>query len=115
MDLSDDEIDLYSQRESQMIQSFTSTVAGLSKLSHEHKRATSEEFSLIKAPLSPKTATSYDNFLMSRPAWMELKAIDMVIRLCREFGVRSHIVHLSTAAALPMIEEAKMEGLPLTV
>ncbi|KAJ2653387.1 Allantoinase [Coemansia sp. RSA 1250] len=61
--------------------------------------------------------TSYSTFLNSRPANMEVKAIDLVIKMCREFAphVPCHIVHLSAAEALPAIRAAKKEGLPLTV
>jgi allantoinase len=38
-----------------------------------------------------------------------------MIRLCREFGFRLHIVHLVTAQALPDIRRAKQDGLPITV
>ena len=38
-----------------------------------------------------------------------------MIALCRETGCRVHIVHLSSADALPMIAQARAEGLPLTV
>ena len=38
-----------------------------------------------------------------------------MIELCREFRCRVHIVHLSSADALPMIARARDEGLPLTV
>jgi allantoinase len=46
---------------------------------------------------------------------MEIRAIALVIKLCREYRVPCHIVHLSSAEALPLIAEAKAEGLPLTV
>jgi allantoinase len=60
--------------------------------------------------------TQYSTFLASRPSSLECRAIETVIRLCREFkNVRCHIVHLSAADALPMIRAAKQEGLPLTV
>ncbi|KAJ2157319.1 Allantoinase [Coemansia sp. RSA 552] len=61
--------------------------------------------------------TEYETFLGSRPPNMEVKAIDLVIRMCREFAphVPCHIVHLSAADALPAIRAAKAEGLPLTV
>ena len=36
-----------------------------------------------------------------------------MIGLCRETGCRVHIVHLSSADALPMIAQARDEGLPL--
>jgi allantoinase len=42
-------------------------------------------------------------------------AIELMIRLCRETTCPIHIVHLSCAEALPMIEAAKAEGLPITV
>lgn len=57
----------------------------------------------------------YESWLSSRPAAAEVEAIAMVIALCREFGTRVHIVHLSAAEALPMLEAARRDGLPLTV
>ncbi|KAJ2892333.1 Allantoinase, partial [Coemansia aciculifera] len=60
--------------------------------------------------------TAYSTFLNSRPQAMEVKAIDLVVKMCREFEtVPCHIVHLSAADALPAIRAAKAEGLPLTV
>ncbi|KAJ2775475.1 Allantoinase [Coemansia nantahalensis] len=61
--------------------------------------------------------TEYATFLDSRPPGMEVAAIDLVVKMCREFAphVRCHIVHLSAADALPAIRAAKAEGLPLTV
>jgi len=38
----------------------------------------------------------------------------MMIALCREFGTRVHIVHVSAAEALPMLASARAAGLPLT-
>jgi allantoinase len=38
----------------------------------------------------------------------------MMIRLCRKHRCPTHIVHVSSAEALPRIEMAKKEGLPLT-
>jgi allantoinase len=58
---------------------------------------------------------SYATYLASRPDQAELDAIAMLIELCRTYRFRLHIVHLSTAQALPMIRAAKAEGLPLTV
>lgn len=57
---------------------------------------------------------SFLNYMRSRPPSWELDAIEMMIRLCRKFRCRVHIVHLAAAGALPMIERAKDEGLPLT-
>lgn len=58
--------------------------------------------------------TSYDAYLQSRPDNMETEAIKMMIRLCRKHNCHVHIVHVSSAASLPLIEAAKDEGLPLT-
>ncbi len=57
---------------------------------------------------------SYETFLRSRPAEAENQAIAMMIGLCRETGCRVHIVHLSSAEALPMLRDAKAEGLLIT-
>lgn len=59
--------------------------------------------------------TSYKDYLASRPKDWENKAIEQMIQLCRETKSHVHIVHLSSAEALSMIEEAKAEGLPLSV
>ncbi|XP_057696446.1 allantoinase, mitochondrial isoform X2 [Corythoichthys intestinalis] len=57
----------------------------------------------------------YNTFLQSRPDIMEVEAIRSVIELCTEYQVRCHIVHLSSAQSLPLIQEAKKGGAPLTV
>ena len=57
----------------------------------------------------------YATYLASRPDEAELEAIRMLIRLCREYGFRLHIVHLATALALDELRAAKAEGLPITV
>ncbi|MDQ0576170.1 allantoinase AllB [Agromyces albus] len=57
---------------------------------------------------------SYPRFVDSRPPEAELVAIQGVIDGIRETGGRAHILHLSSAAALPLIAEAKAEGLRLT-
>lgn len=58
---------------------------------------------------------SYAAWLGARPCAMEDQAIALLIRLCRETRCPVHVVHLSSATALPMIAEAKAEGLPFTV
>ena len=58
--------------------------------------------------------TSYREYLASRPMQWENDAIAMMIRLCRKYNCRVHIVHVSSAEALPMIAAAKKEGLPFT-
>lgn len=58
---------------------------------------------------------SYASYLSSRPRRWENEAIALMIRLCREYACRVHIVHLSSAESVQQIEVAKQEGLPLTV
>ncbi|HEX3683433.1 MAG TPA: allantoinase AllB [Bryobacteraceae bacterium] len=59
--------------------------------------------------------TRYQTYLQSRPPEAELEAIHLLIKLCREYRCRTHIVHLSAAAALDVLADARAEGLPLTV
>jgi allantoinase len=59
--------------------------------------------------------TDYLDFVSSRPDLAEEDAIAHVIEAVRSTGVRAHILHLSSARALPQIEAAKAEGLPITV
>jgi len=58
---------------------------------------------------------SYATYLASRPDDAELEAIRLMIRLCRRYSFRLHIVHLSTALALDDLRAARAEGLPITV
>ncbi|GAB3719282.1 allantoinase AllB [Nocardiopsis nanhaiensis] len=57
----------------------------------------------------------YADFLASRPDAAEHAAISLVIDTARRTGVRAHILHLSSASALPLIAQAKEDGVPLTV
>lgn len=56
----------------------------------------------------------YTTYLHSRPPEWEDAAVAMIIDLVRETGCRAHIVHLSSAGALPLLAQAKKEGLPIT-
>jgi len=57
----------------------------------------------------------YQTFLRSRPREAENQAVNLIIRLSRETGCRIHIVHHSSADALPTLRTAKKFGLPITV
>jgi allantoinase len=57
----------------------------------------------------------YEDFLASRPAAAENVAIAEIIELAERFGARAHILHLSSAEALPMIADARRRGVALTV
>ncbi len=70
------------------------------------------------SPDSPATLAegrSYARHLASRPRGWEHDAIRLLIDLCREFRCHVHIVHLSSADALPMIARARDLGLALSV
>ena len=64
---------------------------------------------------SMESSASYETFLHSRPRAAENEAVKLMIRLGRETGCRIHIVHHSSADALPALRNAKNFGLPLTV
>jgi allantoinase len=57
----------------------------------------------------------YDTWLTSRPPHAETEAIELLIRLCREYRTRIHIVHLAAAAALPALSGARAERLAISV
>lgn len=60
------------------------------------------------------SARDYQTFLESRPRAAENEAIELMIRLSREFNTRVHIVHLSSADAVPMLRQAQSEGVRIT-
>ena len=62
-----------------------------------------------------KGGTDYHRFVQSRPDEAEVTAIERVIAGVRRTGARAHILHLSSAAALPALRAARAEGLPITV
>jgi allantoinase len=57
----------------------------------------------------------YSTFLASRPDAAEVDAIALLIRLAEEFQTPIHIVHLSSAHALPLLAAARDRGVPVTV
>lgn len=59
-------------------------------------------------------AADYGSFLASRPRAAENEAVELMIRLSREFDTRVHIVHLSSAEAVPLLREARAAGVKIT-
>jgi allantoinase len=57
----------------------------------------------------------YSTYLRSRPDAAEIEAIALLIGLAEEFQTPLHIVHLSSAKALPLLESARQRGVPVTV
>ena len=58
---------------------------------------------------------SYATWLESRPPQAEGKAIELIVRLAREYQTPIHVVHLASADALPTLQAARASGLPITV
>jgi allantoinase len=69
---------------------------------------------IAKLPKSAQ-ATEYSTWLESRPRQAEHEAIDLLLRLAREFDARVHIVHLSSSDALSQLRQAKTDGLRVTL
>jgi len=57
---------------------------------------------------------SYAAFLASRPAAAENTAVAHVIDLAARTGARAHVVHLSSAEAIPLFAAAQRDGVRIT-
>ncbi|KZT23948.1 allantoinase [Neolentinus lepideus HHB14362 ss-1] len=68
------------------------------------------------APPSSSNPRAYATYLSTRPASLELSAIELITSLqATQPAPRCHIVHLSASSALPLVRAAKAKGLNLTV
>jgi allantoinase len=76
---------------------------------------------LVHAELAEflKTVSSdqrkYDSYLSSRPSAAEDFAIKLLLRLCAETGCSVHVVHLSSAEALELLDTSRTQRLPISV
>ena len=70
--------------------------------------------SACDVPQGDEDPRCYATFLNARPRAAENEAVELVIRLSEEFGTRVHIVHHSSADALPMLHEKKVGGVKIT-
>ncbi|MEV4193840.1 allantoinase AllB [Streptomyces toxytricini] len=68
---------------------------------------------LDSAPVVP--GPRYADFLASRPRAAENTAIENLIAQARRLDARVHVLHLSSADALPAIAAARAEGVRITV
>jgi allantoinase len=76
--------------------------------------AHAEDAEVIAALPEPK-GSRYAGFLASRPGRAERSAIGQVVAAARDTGAQAHIVHLADADSLPMLREARAEGVRITV
>ena len=63
---------------------------------------------------APPTGTSYAGFVASRPHEAEDDAIARLVDLARATRARVHVLHLSSAAALPTLAAAREQGLDIS-
>jgi allantoinase len=68
-----------------------------------------EDCDVIEGAATP-SGGSYADFLASRPASAEVTAITNLVDLLRDTGGRGHVLHLSGAAALPVLTAARADG-----
>ncbi|HKR23517.1 MAG TPA: allantoinase AllB [Pyrinomonadaceae bacterium] len=61
-----------------------------------------------------ESSSDYRIFLASRPREAENEAIELMIRLSREFRTRVHIVHLSSSDAVASLRDAQGGGVAIT-
>jgi allantoinase len=61
------------------------------------------------------TGASYAAFLASRPGAAEESAIAGLIAAARDTGARTHVVHLADGDALPLLRQARADGVRITV
>ncbi|MCP3101173.1 allantoinase AllB [Myxococcus sp. K15C18031901] len=72
----------------------------------------------LESPLTAASAEgprTYRGYLASRPRSWEQDAIQMMVELARKHRCRVHIVHLSSADALPLLAEARRDGVDISV
>jgi allantoinase len=60
-------------------------------------------------------ATSYAQYVASRPRRWENDAIKLMLQMCEQFKCKVHIVHLSSSETTNEIKAARQRGLPFTV
>jgi allantoinase len=82
---------------------------GLPLLAHAELAAPGEDEQDLEKP------TKYRSFLESRPPRWEVDAIQLLVDLMAAADCHVHVVHLSAADALPVVQAAREKRLPLTV
>jgi allantoinase len=89
------------------------TLAGLGVplLAHAEVAGPIDEAAGALAGADPR---AYATYLASRPPASEELAIALLVRLARATRARVHVVHHSAATALPLLQAARAEGLPVS-
>jgi allantoinase len=69
----------------------------------------------IAAAPTPKATRIYREYAATRPVAAETEAIGLLLGLAERLQARVHVVHLSSAAALPAITAARARGVRVTI
>jgi len=107
--LLDSGVDEYPPLTPEALQDYLTTIAGFGGLMIVHSE---DAESIAGAPEAHGDV--YADFLASRPKEAENRAIEQVIERARKTGARTHILHLSSADALPLLRAAKQDGVDIT-
>lgn len=73
----------------------------------------SEDADVIAAAEAP-AGTHFSRFAATRPPTAEVVAVTRLVEASRATGARVHVVHLSAADTLPVVQGAKRDGVRLT-
>ncbi len=77
--------------------------------------AESEALTAHLARLRAVGATTWRDYLASRPLFTELEAIQRALLLAQETGCKLHIVHISAGAGVVLAAEAKARGVDVSL
>ncbi len=84
---------------------------GLTLLVHAEVPGPLDRAELEVAHQDPR---AYQTYLRSRPNAAEDEAVALIIELAKKHKAPAHIVHLSSASALPLLRTAQAEGVPIS-
>jgi allantoinase len=84
---------------------------GLTLLVHAEVPGPLDRAELAVAGADPR---AYATYLKSRPNAAEDEAVALVIELAKKHNAPAHIVHLSSASAIPLLRQARAEGVPVS-
>jgi allantoinase len=68
----------------------------------------------LAAAVLPDATRSYTDYAASRPAASETEAVALLLALAEQHHARVHVVHVSSAATLPLIAAARARGVAVT-
>jgi len=89
--------------------------AGVPLLAHAEAPEVITPSSRALAELSAEARRDHRTWSASRPHEAEIDAIATLLDVAERYGCHVHVVHLATARATFRLEEARAEGLPVTV